>query len=392
MVREQAITSAAMNLDAERILAMDILSREISRPIHLSPSFGDPSNLCALPSLPASLPTAGLPPDATVLLQQALDLEQRRRLSALYSRIPLATAGLQTTSRLPLLSSHESVEAEQQRKAIEQALLSRNLLGPLAPVSVAQLGFSLHAALRPVPAFLDHQANRTSAVNLPRNPPSLGSPGVITATTLASNSSSTLGSLGAATSQAAVSSEQSYRPDEYSDGNKKLAAKSNSQKARQVEARTKGESPERRKFPSERASLEISSDCAPEAVSHVLKILGSTLRCKADPYIDVNALPEPHKIAEKRVFRGTDVFFPDVLYQMLEDAEREGWDDVIHWMPHGRSIRVPLKDRFVSEILPRYFKDQTKWSSFSRQLRLYGFARVSKGVDLGKSLPLILFL
>jgi hypothetical protein len=74
------------------------------------------------------------------------------------------------------------------------------------------------------------------------------------------------------------------------------------------------------------------------------------------------------------------------LYQMLEDAEREGWNDVIHWMPHGRSIRVPLKDKFVSEILPRYFRDQTKWSSFSRQLRLYGFARVSKGVDLGKSL------
>ena len=59
-------------------------------------------------------------------------------------------------------------------------------------------------------------------------------------------------------------------------------------------------------------------------------------------------------------------------------------------MPHGRCFLVHEPDRLVAEVLPRYF-NQTKILSFIRQLNLWGFKRLTRGVD-GKAYYHELFL
>jgi len=68
---------------------------------------------------------------------------------------------------------------------------------------------------------------------------------------------------------------------------------------------------------------------------------------------------------------------------MLHELELSGEDDIVSWLPHGRAFLVKDMNRFMKLIVPRYFIEQTRWSSFSRQLNLYGFLRVANGPDVG---------
>ena len=74
--------------------------------------------------------------------------------------------------------------------------------------------------------------------------------------------------------------------------------------------------------------------------------------------------------------------FPYRLYRMIEDAYAKGDDGIIHFMPHGRAIRVEDHDGLVDKILPRYFQ-QSKYVSFQRQLLIYGFKKLTTGPDQG---------
>jgi HSF-type DNA-binding len=67
---------------------------------------------------------------------------------------------------------------------------------------------------------------------------------------------------------------------------------------------------------------------------------------------------------------------------MLADTEKEGKSDVISFYSHGRAFAVHDIDRFVADVMPKYFK-QSKWNSFARQLNLYGFVRITSGPDAG---------
>jgi hypothetical protein len=119
----------------------------------------------------------------------------------------------------------------------------------------------------------------------------------------------------------------------------------------------------------------------PEQVFYILNVLGSTLRSKSDPYIDASIYVDP---GTNRAVRGGIVeLFPDKLYRMLIELEAEGKSEIASFLPHGRSFMVHKMDEFLSEVLPRFFSEQSKWSSFSRQLNLYGFMRCNSGPDCG---------
>ena len=74
--------------------------------------------------------------------------------------------------------------------------------------------------------------------------------------------------------------------------------------------------------------------------------------------------------------------FPLRLQRMLDKLEAEGKGDIVSWLPHGRAFMVHDPERFVEELMPVYF-NQTKYSSFQRQLHMYNFSRITTGRDKG---------
>jgi HSF-type DNA-binding len=140
-------------------------------------------------------------------------------------------------------------------------------------------------------------------------------------------------------------------------------------------------SPVAKTFPSERADLDLSNrPGSAEEASRMLQVLGSTLRSKADQFIDTSTIPVPRSQLDN--YSTTDLF-PDRLYKMLTEAEKQGWTEMVSFQPHGRSFRVHNKQLFVKKMLPMLLKGQGSWSSFLRQLRLYGFSRTKSGPDYG---------
>ena len=67
---------------------------------------------------------------------------------------------------------------------------------------------------------------------------------------------------------------------------------------------------------------------------------------------------------------------------MLEVADELGFADIVSWCPHGRAFIVRKPKQFASKTMRKYFK-HTKFTSFQRQLNLYGFRRITKGTDGG---------
>lgn len=77
---------------------------------------------------------------------------------------------------------------------------------------------------------------------------------------------------------------------------------------------------------------------------------------------------------------GSDVMpFPSRLHKVLERSDLTA---VIDWMPHGRAFIVKQPNLLTTLVLSRFFK-QTKYLSFTRQLNLWGFKRITRGIDSG---------
>jgi len=66
----------------------------------------------------------------------------------------------------------------------------------------------------------------------------------------------------------------------------------------------------------------------------------------------------------------------------MEVLDRGDMDHIISWMPHGRAFIVHDAKTFVRVVLAKFFK-QSKFMSFTRQLNLWSFKRITKGVDAG---------
>ena len=77
---------------------------------------------------------------------------------------------------------------------------------------------------------------------------------------------------------------------------------------------------------------------------------------------------------------GVLVSFPLKLQRMLDKLEAERDTDIISWLSHGRAFIVHDPESFVDHLMPVYF-NQSKYSSFQRQLHMYNFQRITAGRD-----------
>jgi hypothetical protein len=75
--------------------------------------------------------------------------------------------------------------------------------------------------------------------------------------------------------------------------------------------------------------------------------------------------------------------FPWKLHEMLDNADVEGFSDIVSWLPGStNSFKVHQQRIFVEGIMPRYFK-KIKFKSFRRQINMWGFERIKSGAGKG---------
>jgi HSF-type DNA-binding len=135
--------------------------------------------------------------------------------------------------------------------------------------------------------------------------------------------------------------------------------------------------------PLSRSTLDLTKCKTKRDTIKVLKFVGSSPRLTNDPYIDVVTLPHLNALCAERSTLDDETLFPDRLCAALASAEREGFCDAVAWCRHGRAFQIRDRRRFLTEIMPRYFSSMGSWSSFTRQLSFWGFARARVGVDAG---------
>ena len=91
---------------------------------------------------------------------------------------------------------------------------------------------------------------------------------------------------------------------------------------------------------------------------------------KACNYRDFSrVLPEKHNDASSLIAQSTtakEPTFPVKLHMILSNPE---FQDIIAWLPHGRSWRILQQKAFEERVIPLYFR-HGRYSSFARQVRL----------------------
>jgi hypothetical protein len=103
---------------------------------------------------------------------------------------------------------------------------------------------------------------------------------------------------------------------------------------------------------------------------------------KQDTDRDINSFVSPVVDHNEGSIEDQEHSFPWKLHMLLEDAERENFQQIVSWAEGGMAFKVHDSESFVRTIMPNYF-DQTKYESFRRQLNLYGFTRVTRGTNRG---------
>lgn len=123
---------------------------------------------------------------------------------------------------------------------------------------------------------------------------------------------------------------------------------------------------------------------ADEDDTEILTRLGTKLHTKGDGYVDASRLNLPPSPGFQQQSRGGQLtFFPQKLVNMLDQLELEGRTSIATFLPHGRAFIIWDKERFAKEVLPLHFKNMHRYDSFARQLQLWGFQRVTSGIDEG---------
>jgi hypothetical protein len=108
------------------------------------------------------------------------------------------------------------------------------------------------------------------------------------------------------------------------------------------------------------------------------KIDGSEMAKKYSTLHDSSKL-EGKKSSNKAV-SNSQTFFPLKLHQIISDESNSG---SISWLQSGKAFIIVDKKRFAEEILPRFFSQQCKFTSFTRKLARWRFNRVPRGPLIG---------
>lgn len=82
---------------------------------------------------------------------------------------------------------------------------------------------------------------------------------------------------------------------------------------------------------------------------------------------------EPENLATAAL-KNQEESFPQFLHEILVIPECQS---IVHWLPDGLSFIIADKERFSSEILPKYFRGALL-NSFIRKLNRWGFRRVKR--------------
>jgi HSF-type DNA-binding len=76
----------------------------------------------------------------------------------------------------------------------------------------------------------------------------------------------------------------------------------------------------------------------------------------------------------------TTTKFPVKLHQLLEAAERDPWlSSIISWVRDGHGFLIHDQVIFDRKVMPEIFPTMRAFSSFRRQLNLYGIKKSSLG-------------
>jgi hypothetical protein len=95
---------------------------------------------------------------------------------------------------------------------------------------------------------------------------------------------------------------------------------------------------------------------------------------------------EPSAITTTMRTRQKASTFPIRLYDMLEDADKKNFRGIVSWLPSGNAFKIHQPQTFVELILPHYFRHQTHYKSFTRQLNLYEFRFIKRNEECPSSL------
>ena len=68
--------------------------------------------------------------------------------------------------------------------------------------------------------------------------------------------------------------------------------------------------------------------------------------------------------------------FPEMLYMLLQE---NNYPEIVSWSNDGRTFKIHNRKEFEEHILSSHFCN-IKFRSFQRQLNIYGYIRLDKGV------------
>ena len=97
---------------------------------------------------------------------------------------------------------------------------------------------------------------------------------------------------------------------------------------------------------------------------------------------DTPGMPNPHRKMEIQYPRTGKRGAPQVFPRKLREVLTNESSDIVAWNEAGTAFWVKDMEVFTTSILLTYFRHQ-KYSSFQRQLNLYGFRKIQKGSELG---------